>query len=95
MAVRKGVGRAAHLDVRLEDDGRFAVLGTHGAAREAAHAAPNDDDVVLAFVSAKAVARALVDGLRVLPFALRVVGEGHHFISRRLLRLRDIFGGGV
>ena len=47
---------------------------------------------VVALVAPEPVARALVDGLRVLPFALRVVGEGHDLVSRGALRLRDVLG---
>merc|ERR1719235_2291704 len=91
----EAMSRTPHLDVRLQDDRTFSVFSTHRATGKTAHAAPDDDDVVLALLSSQPVARALVDGLRVLPFPLRVVGEGHDLVARRLLRLRDVLGGGV
>mmetsp|Transcript_2210 Transcript_2210/g.4957 ORF Transcript_2210/g.4957 Transcript_2210/m.4957 type:complete len:523 (-) Transcript_2210:110-1678(-) len=87
---REGVGRSTRLDVRLEHEHVVAVLGGHGAAREAAHPRADHDDVVLALLARQPVARARVRRLLVLCLEGHVVRERHHLLPRRRQRLLNI-----
>ena len=86
----EGVRRAAGLDVALKHEHIVPILGRDSAASQAAHAAADDDDVILALVATQAVARARVGRLLVGRLERHVVAEGHDLLARRVFCLSDV-----
>jgi hypothetical protein len=86
----EGVRRAAGLDVALKHKHIVPILGRESTASQAAHAAADDDDVILALVAAQAVARAWVGRLLVCWLERHVVAEGHDLLARRVFCLGDV-----
>lgn len=84
------VRRAAGLDVALEHEHLVPILGRESPASQAAHAAADDDDVVLALVAALTVTGAWVRRLLVRRLERHVIAEGHDLLPRRVFRLGDV-----